>query len=62
MATAKHTIKLVPHILHTMVYRDGELLAILPPNAKEQWGRVSALVVFDLIENDQIEMFGEIIP
>lgn len=58
----KNSYKLVTHILHTMVYRNGELIAILPPGATEQWGQITAMAIFDLAENDEIDMFGEVIP
>lgn len=57
--TKKHSIKIETHINHSIVYRDGELIAILPKDAKEQWGRVAAMTVFDLVENDHFDEFGE---
>lgn len=38
--------KLVPHILHTMVYENGELIAILPPG-HVNWMALMAIVITD---------------
>lgn len=51
----KFTYKFVTVILHTMIYRNGELIAILPRDYKEGWGRVMAEVIFDVIEDDSFE-------
>lgn len=48
----KYTYKFVPVILHTMIYRNGELIAILPNGYTEGWGRVMAEVVFDTVDDD----------
>ncbi len=52
----KHSYRFVTHIFHVIVYRDGEILAILPKDYKAGWGRISAEVIFDVIDDD---MFGE---
>lgn len=38
--------KLVPHILHTMVYENGELIAILPPG-HVNWMALMAIIITD---------------
>jgi len=54
-ANGKFTYRFVTHIFHTMIYRNGELIAILPKDYTEGWGRIMAEVVFDVIEDDMFD-------